>query len=238
MNTTLVACYTLSLTVSLIDEIGQPVEATTRNRTLALAALFQNIEGVMQIARSGKVDEDLYKSALMSLLLDEAPAIEDLYGGIGHMRVGLRALNHQLGGATNMATGEFKDLDATRYSLNILYLERKLQQDETIFNRVLSGIDEIQKLIPELELNHPTITVRLAELYTQTISKLGPRIIIKGEQAYLSSPENAAKIRVLLMAGIRAALLWQQAGGNRWKLFFGRGAMQLEASHLLRGSVS
>jgi high frequency lysogenization protein len=213
------------------------VEATTRNRTLALAALFQNIDGVMQIARTGKVDEDLYKSALTSLLVDNAQSIEDLYGGVGQMRVGLRALNHQLGGATNMATGEFKDLDATRYSLNILYLERKLQQDEGIFNRVLSGISDVQKLLNDFDIVHPTITVRLAELYTQTISKLGPRIIIKGEQAYLSSPENAAKIRVLLMAGIRAALLWQQSGGNRWKLFFSRGAMQLEASHLLRGNI-
>ncbi|WP_020559599.1 high frequency lysogenization protein HflD [Thiofilum flexile] len=213
------------------------MEATTRNRTLALAALFQNIDGVMQIARKGNVDEDLYKSALMSLLVDDAPTIESLYGGVSEMRVGLRALNHQLGGATNAATGEFKDLDATRYSLNILYLERKLQQDETILKRVLSGITDVQQLLLELDVLHPIITTRLAELYTQTISKLGPRIIIKGEQAYLSSPENAAKIRVLLMAGIRAALLWQQSGGNRWKLFFGRGAMQLEASQLLRGST-
>lgn len=237
MNTSSRAWYTLPLNLSLIDEIGQPVEATTRNRTLALAALFQNIDGVMQIARSGKVDEDIYKSALMSLLVDNAPAIEDLYGGISQMRVGLRALNHQLGGATNAATGEFKDLDATRYSLNILYLERKLQQDDAIFQRLLTGIADVQKLLDDFDILHPTITVRLAELYTQTISKLGPRIIIKGEQAYLSSPENAARIRVLLMAGIRAALLWQQAGGNRWKLFFGRGAMQLEASNLLRGST-
>jgi len=222
---------------TLVDRTGLPVEATTRNRTLALAALFQNIDGVMQIARTGRVEDELYTSALNSLLLDNTQRIEDLYGGLGKMRVGLRALNNQLGGAINAANGEAKDLDATRYSINILYLERKLAQDDSIFQRVLDGIGEIQHLLDELDITHPTITTRLAELYTQTISKLGPRIIIKGEQAYLSSPENAARIRVLLMAGIRAALLWQQAGGNRWKLLFGRGAMQLEASQLLRGSV-
>ena len=58
--------------------------------------------------------------------------------------------------------------------------------------------------------------------------------MIKGDQTHLANPENAAKIRTLLLAGIRAALLWRQAGGNRWKLIFARGAMQKEAQGLLR----
>jgi len=38
----------------------------------------------------------------------------------------------------------------------------------------------------------------------------------------------------LLLAGIRAALLWSQAGGTRWKLLFERGKMQREAEALLK----
>jgi len=32
----------------------------------------------------------------------------------------------------------------------------------------------------------------------------------------------ANKIRTLLLAGIRAAVLWRQMGGNRWQLLFSR----------------
>jgi high frequency lysogenization protein len=60
--------------------------------------------------------------------------------------------------------------------------------------------------------------------------------MIKGDQAHLSNVDNAAKIRALLLAGIRAALLWRQAGGDRWKLIFSRSAMQKEAQQLLKAN--
>lgn len=210
------------------------MEANNRNRTLALAAIFQAIEGVIQIARNGKVDEALLKSALNSLLVDQSDSIEDLYGGLEELRPGLRSLVYQINGSPIMPDGKPKDLDATRYSVNVLYLERKLSQDNAMFRQLIQGIEDTQKQLEFFEINHPNVCARLAELYTKTISKLGPRIIIKGEQSYLSSPENAAKIRVLLLAGIRAALLWRQSGGNRWKLLLSRGKLQKEARTLLR----
>ncbi|MDX1397057.1 MAG: DUF489 family protein [Oceanospirillum sp.] len=33
---------------------------------------------------------------------------------------------------------------------------------------------------------------------------------------------NAEKVRALLFAGIRSAILWHQLGGRRWKLLLGR----------------
>jgi len=37
----------------------------------------------------------------------------------------------------------------------------------------------------------------------------------------------------LLLAGIRATLLWRQCGGSRWKLLFFRKKIQDEAKFLL-----
>ena len=34
--------------------------------------------------------------------------------------------------------------------------------------------------------------------------------------------DNAAKIRALLLSGIRSARLWRQLGGHRWQLIFSR----------------
>jgi len=36
-----------------------------------------------------------------------------------------------------------------------------------------------------------------------------------------------------LLAGIRAALLWRQAGGTRWKLLLERGKLQQQADTFL-----
>jgi len=41
------------------------------------------------------------------------------------------------------------------------------------------------------------------------------------------------KIRALLLAGIRSAMLWRQCGGSRWRFIFFRRKIQREAEFLL-----
>ncbi|PID50569.1 MAG: lysogenization regulator HflD [Proteobacteria bacterium] len=210
------------------------MEANNRNRTLALAALFQCVDGVTQIAERGQIDTELLTACINSILADDADTLEDLYGGMDKLTTGLQVLLYQLSAGTMTPEGKPKDLEATRYAINLLHLQRKLETNPTTFNALLKGIEEAQQQLGFFEQTHTNMISRLAELYTQTISKIGPRIIIRGDQQYLSNPENAAKIRVLLLAGIRAALLWRQAGGNRWKLFLSRSSMQKEARQLLK----
>lgn len=210
------------------------MQANNRNRTLALAALFQSVEGVNQIATTGQVNSELLTQAVNSLLMENSDEIADLYGGVIGLKTGLEVLLYQLGAARLTPEGKPKNLEATRYAVNLLYLEKKLSNDPTTFRTVLQGIESAQQQLEFFSLTHANMIARLAELYTQTISKIGPRIIIKGEQQHLSNPDNAAKIRVLLLAGIRAALLWRQAGGDRWKLLFSRNKLQAEAKDLLR----
>ncbi|MCP4357987.1 MAG: lysogenization regulator HflD, partial [Chloroflexi bacterium] len=94
----------------------------------------------------------------------------------------------------------------------------------------------IQSALQQLEhydMTHVNVISNLANTYRQSISPLGPKIIIKGEQSYLSNPDNASRIRALLLAGIRAVLLWRQAGGNRWRLFSERNAMLKEIKTMI-----
>jgi len=210
------------------------VEANTRNRTLALAALLHNINGVNQIANRGYVDTDVLAASINSILSDNVDSIEDLYGGLDNLKTGLQALLNQLGASTLAQDGRPRDMEATRYSVSLFHLEHKLNNQPDVFKTLLSGIEDAQRQLEFFEPTHENMISRLAELYTQTISKIGPRIIIKGEQQYLANPENAARIRVLLLAGIRAALLWRQAGGTRWKLLFSRGKIQTETELLLK----
>ncbi|MEZ5452486.1 MAG: high frequency lysogenization protein HflD [Thiothrix sp.] len=209
------------------------MEANTRNRTIALAALFQCVEGVTQIAAHGRVDSELFDACINSVLTEDNHSAESLYGGLEKLRPGFKVLMHQLGTGSMTPDGRPKDIEATRYAVNLLYLEKKLANDPDMFQALLRNIENAQQQLNFFAMNHPNMVARLAEIYSNTISKIGPRIMIKGDQNHLAQPENAAKIRALLLAGVRAALLWRQAGGSRWKLIFARGAMQKEAQRLL-----
>ena len=210
------------------------MENSTRNRTIALAALFQCIDNVIKLANEGTCDSDAFESCVNSILIDDALSAEALYGGLPKLNSGLNSLMYQLGSGGRDPNGQAKQLDATQYSINVLALQKKLSNNPEIFKKLIDGITDAQKQLEFFPATHTNMIARLAELYANTISTLGPRIMIRGDQNYLTNTENAAKMRTLLLAGIRAALLWDQAGGTRWKLLFERGKMQREAEALLK----
>ena len=209
------------------------MESNTENRTIALAALFQCVDGVSQIANTGQVDENLYQTCINSILTENANDAVDLYGSLDQLKVGFGSMMHQLGSSQMAADGTLKDMEATRYALGLLHLEKKLNKNAAAFQDVINGIKDTQKKLEFFDLMHENITASLASIYADTISQIGPKIMVKGEQSHLANPNNAAKIRALLLAGIRAALLWRQAGGSRWKLLFERNKLQKQASNYL-----
>jgi high frequency lysogenization protein len=83
---------------------------------------------------------------------------------------------------------------------------------------------------------HPNLLANLADIYSRTLSTLQPRIMVRGEPLYLNNPDNQNRIRTLLLAGIRAAWLWRQVGGSRWKILFGRNRLLATANEYLRTS--
>ena len=209
------------------------MEKNLQNRAIALGALFQCVDGVNKIANTGQVDEKLYLSCINSVLKDDAQSAVDLYDSLANLKTGFASMMYQLGSAQVTPDGKPKDMEATRYALGLLHLEKKLHHNPDAFKKVLSGIKDTQKKLEFFDIQHENITASLAEIYASTISQLGPKIMVKGEQTHLANPKNAAKIRALLLAGIRAALLWRQAGGNRWKLLLERGKLQKQADAFL-----
>lgn len=70
-------------------------------------------------------------------------------------------------------------------------------------------------------------------IYTDVVSQLHPKIMVRGSHGYLSQPSVANRIRAVLLAGIRAAFLWKQVGGSRWQLLFKRGSYLRAADQCL-----
>lgn len=209
------------------------MESNTQNRAIALAAVFQCVDGVSQVANTGQVDDTLFNTCINSVLTDNAGTAVELYGSLDNLKTGLTSMLYQLGSGQMTPDGKAKDMEATRYALGLLHLEKKLNNNPEMFQQLLQGIQDTQKKLEFFDVGHENITASLAEIYTNTVSKIGPKIMVKGEQSHLANPANASKIRALLLAGIRAALLWRQAGGNRWKLLIERGKLQKQADSYL-----
>ena len=209
------------------------MESNVQNRTIALAALFQSIEGVNQVSNTGKVDDVLYNSCISSVLEENANDAVELYGSLDKLKAGLSSMIYQLGAGQLTPDGKPKDMESTRYALGLLHLEKKLHKNPAVFEDVIKGIQDTQKKLEFFDKEHENITASLADIYANTISNIGPKIMVQGDQTHLANPKNAAKIRALLLAGIRAALLWRQAGGTRWKLLLERGKLQQQADTFL-----
>ena len=103
------------------------MESNTQNRAIALAAVFQCVDGVSQIANTGKVDETLYNTCINSVLTDNADTAVELYGSLDNLKTGLTSMMYQLGSGQMTPEGKAKDMEATRYALGLLHLEKKLK---------------------------------------------------------------------------------------------------------------
>lgn len=198
---------------------------TLHDRTVALAALLQSAHLVREIARRGQADTDEFKSCLASLLQLDAPTSLGIYGGAAQLQTGLRLL------AERMA--DPRDMEVMRYTLALLTLERKLNRHPALLERLREALRNTQDKLRFFPLDHDNIVASLADAYANTISTLSPRIMVNGEHSHLSRPENASRIRALLLAGIRAAVLWRQSGGGRFTLILQRKALAAEAQRLL-----
>ena len=199
---------------------------TDRDRTIALAGLFQAAGLVRDLAREGQVDAADFETCVDSLFKIDAADSGDVYGGLERLRSGLILLERQLRQPQNP--------EPTRYALILMVLERKLARQPRLLGALREGIEDSRDKLDYFGAStHDTIIARLAELYASTISTLKPRIMVNGEYQHLSRPDNANRIRTLLLSGIRAAVLWRQNGGSRLTLLFGRKRLLLNAQRLL-----
>jgi high frequency lysogenization protein len=206
---------------------------TITDQTLALAGVTQAVSQVDNIARTGISDSEAFATSLHSLFVTDPDRTEDVYGGVQGVRPGLNGLRTQLGNDPRQ-----RNIEQTRYLIALLHLERKLSKRPDMLEQIGRGLDNGRRQVEHFEITHPSVIASLADLYTKTISNLAPRIMVRGEEGHLNVTENADKIRALLLAGIRSAVLWRQSGGSRLKLLFRRRAYLEEAMRLLRqGSV-
>ncbi len=200
---------------------------STRNQVIALAGLAQAVHLVQQIAQRGRAEPDAMAASIASTLKIDAESVEDVYGGLSGVRAGLLKLRQQLGGRGQI------DPEHARYSAQLVMLQGRLENRPEVRKQVRAGVEQAAGCARKNALLDETVLEILAETYHRNISPLGPKIIITGDRMHLGNPANANRIRALLLAGIRSAVLWRQCGGAKWKFLFNRKRLQHELHTLL-----
>ncbi len=212
---------------SEVSKVSKEQLTRLEERTIALAGIFQNCHQVQQLASKGRVDPYYMDIAVQAILNTNPDNSLSIFQGISGIRDGLGLISQQLGHANTP-----RDMDLTRYSISVLFLANKLLKDKVMLKKLSSGIEKAQGQVAHFGHDHTNIYASLGGLYADTISQLQPRIMVSGESEILNNSDNANKIRTLLLASIRSAVLWQQLGGSRWQLLLKRKKIVATAKQL------
>jgi len=206
-----------------------------KDRTMALAGIFQAAELVRQAANHGTWSGYAADTCLGSLLAIEADSVDDIYGGPDRLRLGVETL-------VSVLQGDRRHVETLGYAVTLMQLESPFRKNSPMQNRVGNELQLIAGMSHEqdgYELEEhewrDLQAEKIAGLYSETISTLSPRIIVNGRPQHLQIQRTVHWIRTLLFAGLRSAVLWRQLGGGRFNLMFGRKKMLEQARTLLPG---
>lgn len=198
----------------MVQLLKQEKMSKLREQTLALASLLQTTTLVDQLASTGTCDSRGNKVSLQSIVTNSTN-VEEVFVSPKDLSTGLNALKVALGKKSKSMR------NAVLYALALINLEKKLMKDQELLTKISDEINTI-KGQDFFEISHSNSLARLAELYKSTLGELNPRIMVSGEQIYLSNQHTANHIRALLLAGIRAVSLWKSQGGKTWQLLINK----------------
>lgn len=198
--------------------------------TLALAGVCQAAHLVQQLAHQGHCNTAALNVSLRSLLdLNPGSTLAVFGNDEANLHLGLETLMAVLNSSSRQGAGA----ELTRYTLSMMVLERKLHGNKAALDTLAQRISQLDRQLAHYELESDTITSAMAGIYVDVISPLGPRIQVTGSPQVLQNSQVQSKVRATLLAGIRAAVLWQQVGGGRLQLMFSRQRLLREAKTLL-----
>ena len=214
-------------------------------QAIAVAAMFQAASLVDQIANKGMISQSSFETSINSLFEMNPDNTEAVFGGQNflphNLGLGLRTLIDIVDKRRNDNSNHI-----TNYVLAMIMLQQKLAKNDKMLSLMSQRLENlsdkalkyyanesIDSQPPSANYTHTNVIAGLDGLYQDTISTFSFRIKVQGDPRHLQNKENAAKVRALLLAGIRAAILWRQVGGRRWHLLFFKSRIRQSVQKIL-----
>ena len=204
--------------------MNQDASNLVETQVLAISGVLRAARIVQDLARRGRTQSEHFRCALVSVgTVDESDAKKAL-GGIHSLVFGLDDLTQKQPDAFLM--------ERVRYATALLDLAKTLGKSPEASGQIGKVLAELPDHLDGAEPDSLESIGALADVYTSNLSDLTPKILIKGEQRFLEDPSLVEKVRAILLAGVRAAYLFSQAGGRKWHLFVYRKKFAAVAAQL------
>ena len=198
-----------------------------RLQAQALSALLDAIQGVRDLASQGRT-ELTRRLPLLNAVFNfqgDTPAV--LYGDTFEFATGLKI------GATLSARSWGQGDDRLRLAVQVLALSGRLWRSPNAGKRLSDAIESARRQQQAFGVGHENTLQAMAQVYVDTIAPLGARIMVSGDPTMLTQDRVVTQIRALLLAAMRAAILWRHLEGSVWSLYFMRSRWHREFTALL-----
>ena len=194
------------------------------NQNIALSAVAQCAALVHELAIGGAIQQNQLASALNPLLILNPESVDQVYPNLKNLSLGFSTIQNILGSNSIKQSPQIR-----RYITEILMLRKSLSKNMRMQSVVRAGLDDLKPISSELVDSQQTSQQvidkqeetfeEISSLYKKTLSTLKHRIRVAGKVQILKNEIVSNKIRGLLFAGVRSAVLWHQLNGRYWRLF-------------------
>lgn len=191
--------------------------SSQRNQTIALAAVCQAAILVRQAARGESIDRNAAQQLFQGIMVTSPQSVFDVYQNIQDLRSGTDSMLKQMLGRTDN-----KDMELTRYVAGIMALSKKLLNSNSALSLLTDTVEQVERRLDHFDIVSDTIISNFADGYTKAVSPLGAKIQVLGEPNILTQESVQRRVRAILLAGVRAGVLWRQMGGKRRQFIFNR----------------
>lgn len=181
---------------------------------LCLCALVDAVLGVRELAQEGRTNLEERSALLEAVFAFDADSPALLFGRSPRLAAMIEATR------TRFAKADARHDDVVRLAAQVLALSRRLWRDSSAGQRLLKSLEPAVRQRQQLGLLHDYTVQSLAQAYVEGVSPLSAPIRVFGNATYLAQPRVAAQVRALMLAAMRAAVLWRHLGGNGWSLYF------------------
>ena len=199
-------------------------------QTIALAGVAQAARMVDQVSKTGSYPLEFLEPSIHSLFVFDPDTTADIFGGIPGVKLGLHNLSSILADKNAQENHE-----VVRYVFSMIYLERKFSASADMMAVVRTRLEHTSFRAEHFSSNVTALCHSISGIYQDTLSQQRFRIKVSGSAQHLQDSKNADVIRALLLAGVRAAFIWRQLGGRRWRLLMQRRKLLEASQNLSRG---
>ena len=200
-----------------------------QERIIALAAVFQAATLARDLAHNGTCDIINFNALIDTLFVFNPGTTREVYNNnIDCLEDGLKALS-----CISHNKMDNDSAEVVRYALSLLALQKQLSKQPDMLEVIRSRLNHIDYNKTHFSDDVSQLANSISGLYQDTLSTLKFRIQVNGNMQHLQQTAISDKIRALLLAGIRSAMLWRQLGGNKWQIIFGRGEIEKQSEILL-----